>query len=252
MLNAKHHTTHNPTQSSVNLFERYPSIGTAGVMTMDDSKLRQDVLDELDWQPHIPSAQIAVTADQGIVRLSGHVSTYAEKVAAEQAVKRVVGVRAAVLESLEVRVADEIADADEEVGMRARTSIGWAALVPSGRVEVSVANRWVTLSGQLDWHFQRAAAEQRRSGRPLHPRQGCRWFGDTRGRGGVVVRPGTRQRRGMDGTGRKRSPRLIDCRVKAPCRNGLSACSASLGVTAMSPDVRYLGYVLRVGVETLY
>jgi len=128
-------------------------------MTMDDSKLRQDVLDELDWQPHIPSAQIAVTADQGVVRLSGHVSTYAEKVAAEQAVKRVVGVRAAVLESLEVRVADEIADADEEVGMRARTSIGWAALVPSGRVEVSVANRWVTLSGQLDWHFQRAAAE---------------------------------------------------------------------------------------------
>ena len=70
---------------------------------MDDSKLRQDVLDELDWQPYIPSAQIAVTADQGVVRLSGYVSTYAEKVAAEQAVKRVVGVRAAVVESLEVR-----------------------------------------------------------------------------------------------------------------------------------------------------
>jgi len=53
---------------------------------MDDSKLRQDVLDELEWQPHIPSAQIAVTADQGVVRLSGYVSTYAEKIAAEQAV----------------------------------------------------------------------------------------------------------------------------------------------------------------------
>ena len=126
---------------------------------MDDSKLRQDVLDELDWQPHIPSAQIAVTADQGVVRLSGYVSTYAEKVAAEQAVKRVVGVRAAVVESLEVRVSDGIADADEEIAMRARTSLGWAALVPSGQVEVSVENRWVTLSGQLDWHFQRAAAE---------------------------------------------------------------------------------------------
>ena len=81
---------------------------------MDDSKLRQDVLDELAWQPHIPSAQIAVAADQGVVRLSGYVSTYAEKVAAEQAVKRVVGVRAAVVESLEVRVTDGIADADEE------------------------------------------------------------------------------------------------------------------------------------------
>jgi osmotically-inducible protein OsmY len=43
--------------------------------------------------------------------------------------------------------------------MRARTSLGWAALVPSGQVEVSVASRWVTLSGQLEWHFQRAAAE---------------------------------------------------------------------------------------------
>jgi osmotically-inducible protein OsmY len=126
---------------------------------MDDSKLRQDVLDELDWQPHIPSAQIAVTVDQGVVRLSGHVSTYAEKVAAEQAVKRVIGVRAAVVESLEVRVADAIADADEEIAMRARTSIGWAALVPSGQVEVSVEHRWVTLSGQLEWQFQRAAAE---------------------------------------------------------------------------------------------
>ena len=126
---------------------------------MDDSKLRQDVLDELDWQPHIPSAQIAVTADQGVVRLSGYVSTYAEKVAAEQAVKRVVGVRAAVVESLEVRVTDGIADADEEIAMRARTSLGWAALIPSGQVQVSVENRWVTLSGQLAWHFQRAAAE---------------------------------------------------------------------------------------------
>jgi osmotically-inducible protein OsmY len=128
-------------------------------MTMDDSKLRQDILDELDWQPHIPSAQIAVTVDQGVVRLSGYVSTYAEKVAAEQAVKRVIGVRAAVVESLEVRVADGIADADEEIAMRARTSIGWAALVPGGQVKVSVENRWVTLSGQLEWHFQRAAAE---------------------------------------------------------------------------------------------
>ena len=126
---------------------------------MDDSKLRQDVLDELEWQPHIPSAQIAVTADQGVVRLSGYVSTYAEKIAAEQAVKRVVGVRAAVMESLEVRVTDGIADADEEIAMRARTSLGWAALVPSGQVEVSVENRWVRLSGELEWHFQRAAAE---------------------------------------------------------------------------------------------
>jgi len=109
---------------------------------MDDSKLRQDVLDELEWQPHIPSAQIAVTADQGVVRLSGYVSTYAEKI-----------------ESLEVRVTDGIADADEEIAMRARTSLGWAALVPSGQVEVSVVSRWVTLSGQLEWHFQRAAAE---------------------------------------------------------------------------------------------
>ena len=128
-------------------------------MTMDDSQLRQDVLDELDWQPQIPSAQIAVRADQGVVRLFGYVSTYAEKVAAEHAVKRVAGVRAVVVERLEVRVADGIADADEEIDRRARTSIGWAALVPSGQVEVSVKDRWVTLSGQLEWHFQRAAAE---------------------------------------------------------------------------------------------
>ena len=126
---------------------------------MDDSKLRQDVLDELSWQPHIPSAQITVTVDRGVVNLSGYVSTYAQKVAAEQAVKRIVGVRAAVVERLEVRVSDGVSDVDEEIAMRARASISWAALVPNGQVHVHVQNRWVTLSGQLDWHFERKAAE---------------------------------------------------------------------------------------------
>jgi osmotically-inducible protein OsmY len=127
---------------------------------MDDSKLRQDVLDELSWQPHIPAAQITVTADQGTVHLSGSVATYAQRLAAEQAVKRVVGVRAAVVDSLEVKVvADGISGADEEIASRARASISWAALVPSGQVQVDVQSRWVTLSGQLDWHFQRTAAE---------------------------------------------------------------------------------------------
>ena len=126
---------------------------------MNDSKLLQDVRDELSWQAHIPSAQITVTADQGTVHLSGFVATYAQKVAAEQAVKRVVGVRAAVLESLEVKVADGICGADEEIAARARASLSWAALVPSGQVQVDVQNRWVTLAGELDWHFQRTAAE---------------------------------------------------------------------------------------------
>ena len=126
---------------------------------MDDSKLRQEVLDELNWQPHIPSAQITVTADRGIVQLSGHVSTYAQKVAAEQAVKGIVGVRAAVVDNLEVKVADGNSGADEEIALRARASISWAALVPSDQVQVDVKSRWVTLSGQLDWHFQRTAAE---------------------------------------------------------------------------------------------
>jgi osmotically-inducible protein OsmY len=126
---------------------------------MDDLKLRQDVLDELNWHSHIPSAQITVTAAQGVVHLSGYVATYAQKVAAEQAVKRVVGVRAAVADSLEVRVADEISGADEELAMRARTSLSWAALVPSERVQVDVQRRWLTLSGEVDRHFQRTAAE---------------------------------------------------------------------------------------------
>ena len=126
---------------------------------MNDSTLRQDVLDELNWHPHIPSDQITVTADNGIVHLTGYVTTYAQKIAAEQAVKRVLGVRAAVVERLEVKVVDAIAGFDEEIAMRARASLSWAALVPSGQVQVTVQNRWITLSGQLDWHFQRVAAE---------------------------------------------------------------------------------------------
>jgi osmotically-inducible protein OsmY len=126
---------------------------------MDDATLRQHVRDELDWQPHVRSAEIAVTADRGVVRLTGYVATHADKVAAEHAVKRVAGVRGVVLESLEVRVDEDAAAADDELAMRARTSLSWTALVPDGRVDVAVENGHITLTGQLDWHFQRAAAD---------------------------------------------------------------------------------------------
>jgi osmotically-inducible protein OsmY len=125
---------------------------------MNNSTLRDNVFAELACQLHLPSTHITVAADSGVVRLTGYVSSYAEKVAAEHAVKGVAGVRAVVTESLEVSTGAGV-PADEELAMRARNSVEWSALVPRERVDVSVTGHRVTLTGEVDWQFQRVAAE---------------------------------------------------------------------------------------------
>jgi osmotically-inducible protein OsmY len=122
-----------------------------------DAILKQDVEDELAWRPEINSAHIGVAAENGVVTLSGHVSTFSEKRAAEEAVKHVSGVRG-VAENLEVRTG-ELSGKDDEIARRALNSLAWDTLVPSRGITVSVEGGWVTLSGEAPWQFQRKAAE---------------------------------------------------------------------------------------------
>jgi hypothetical protein len=110
---------------------------------MSDLTLRQTILDELEFEPSVNAAHIGVAVNNGVVTLSGHVSSYAEKVAAEQAVKRVKGVQA-IAEELDVRYADDKKTADDEIATRAVNILRWSAMVPAGSVlagSVS-AGRW--------------------------------------------------------------------------------------------------------------
>jgi len=128
------------------------------VMTMTDSSLQQAVLDELSWQPSVEAANIGVTAKDGVVTLTGHVGSYAEKWAAERAAGSVFGVKA-VAEELEVRYPFERKEDDADIAQRALQVLSWDTEVPKDKVKVKVEKGLVTLSGNLDWHYQRSAAE---------------------------------------------------------------------------------------------
>lgn len=124
---------------------------------MNDNILRQNIIDELDFEPSIDAANIGVAVDNGVVTLTGHVSTFAQKAAAENAVLSVKGVKG-VAQEIEVRPFGANVTADDEIAKRALHTISWNTVVPDGAVQVKVQDGWITLTGKVDWQYQRAAA----------------------------------------------------------------------------------------------
>lgn len=132
----------------------------------DDRRLQQSVQDELEFEPSIDCSHIGVTAEDGVVTLSGHVPSYAQKTAAERAAWRVKGVKA-VVQEIDVHYPND-PPTDEEIAKRALGVLRWNSTVPD-TVHVKVSDGWVTLEGEVDWQYQRAAAE-----RGLHALAGVR------------------------------------------------------------------------------
>jgi osmotically-inducible protein OsmY len=93
-----------------------------------------------------------------VVTLTGQVPTYGEKIAAEEAARRVRGVRA-IAQEIEVHLPHEQRRSDTDIAERALRILDWDVFVPNSRITVRVAQGWVTLSGEVDWHYQRTAAE---------------------------------------------------------------------------------------------
>lgn len=124
---------------------------------MEDKVLKRLVEDELEWEPSINATSIGVSVERGIVTLTGHVGTYAELFAAEKAVKRIKGVRG-YAQDIEVRLAPD-AESDTAVAAKIANIIDWDITVPKGSVQVKVQNGFVTLTGQVEWAYQRTAAE---------------------------------------------------------------------------------------------
>ncbi|MCT7299141.1 BON domain-containing protein [Ralstonia sp. CHL-2022] len=136
-----------------------------------DLGIKQDVNDELLWEPAVDAAAIGVEVDNGVVTLTGHVRSYMEKLAAEHAAERVAGVRG-VVQKIEVRLPGTHTDAD--VAQAARAALEWQVSLPSNRIEVLVENGWVTLSGEVDWPYQ--------------SEQAAHAVGSLRGVGGLINR----------------------------------------------------------------
>jgi osmotically-inducible protein OsmY len=125
---------------------------------MNDKDLRQYIIEELDFEPSIDSANIGVSVDGGIVTLTGHVMSYVEKLAVEAAVKRIKGVLA-LAEEIEVRYPEQKKLADDQIAKRAVDIISWDVQLPDQSIQVKVSDGRITLSGEVDWHYQKLAAE---------------------------------------------------------------------------------------------
>lgn len=123
-----------------------------------DHQLKQEVMDELAWDPSVNDNEIGVEVKDGIVTLAGHLSSYAEKYAAEHAALRVAGVKGIAVE-IDVRLPGTSERSDAEIARTAGLALEWNVLVPKDKVTVMVENGWVTLAGELGQDYQRRAAE---------------------------------------------------------------------------------------------
>jgi osmotically-inducible protein OsmY len=122
-----------------------------------DSQLQTDVTNELNWQPSVRAEDIGVQVKDGIVTLTGYVDTYGEKWDAERATQRVAGVRAVAVE-IDVKLPGLHKRTDADLARSVENTLHWTSYLPQDAVKVMVENSWVTLSGEVDWDYQRKAA----------------------------------------------------------------------------------------------
>ena len=126
-------------------------------MKKSDNQLQHDVEAELEWEPSVDHADIGVAVNDGVVTLSGYVKSYPEKVAAEKATRRVAGVKA-IAEEIKVRYASDPKTADHEIAKRILDLFAWHVAIPKETVKLKVEHGWVTLTGTVDWFFQKDEA----------------------------------------------------------------------------------------------
>ena len=122
-----------------------------------DAQLQSDVMAELKWDPSVNSAQIGVEVKNGVVTLSGHVDKYGEKWAAERAAHKVTGVKALAVE-LDVNLLGANNRSDADITRTAETVLEWTTNWPKDHFKVTVEKGWVTLSGEVDYEYQRRLA----------------------------------------------------------------------------------------------
>jgi osmotically-inducible protein OsmY len=124
-----------------------------------DSQLQRDVIDELAWEPSIDHAHIGVAAKGGVVTLSGFVSNYLQKMATRHATERVQGVQG-IAEELKVRYPSDPKTSDAEMARRILDLFAWDVAIPNDKITVTVEKGWVTLTGAVDWNYQKDAARK--------------------------------------------------------------------------------------------
>lgn len=156
-----------------------------------DTMLKEDVTSELQWEPSVKESGIGVSVKDGVVTLTGSVDSYSEELSAWNAASRVLGVKA-VADELSVRLPDYNKWNDEDLARSAANAIAWNVSLPTDHVKVMVKDGWITLSGEVNWQYQREAARD-----AVHYLRGLRGVSNE-----VVVKPTVQK---LDVTGKIKS-----------------------------------------------
>lgn len=122
-----------------------------------NTKLQREVQDAIAWKPLLHAAEIGVTAKDGVVSLTGIVDSYAKKTEAESAAKKVAGVKALV-ENIEVKFPNSWKKTDAEVATEVLNTFKSNYTIPDNNIKIKVEDGWVTLEGELPWHYQKEEA----------------------------------------------------------------------------------------------
>jgi osmotically-inducible protein OsmY len=128
-------------------------------MQLTDTPIQDDIVSELKWDPSLRDDDIAVAVRDGVVTLAGYVDSYTDKMTAERLASSVRGVRA-VANDLTVKLPSGAERSDPDLARAALDALKWNVSVPSDRIKIKIANGWVTLDGEVDWYYQKEAAER--------------------------------------------------------------------------------------------
>lgn len=128
-------------------------------MTKKNEDLQRAVLDAIKWEPLLNAAEIGVTAKDGVVTLTGAVDSYAKKAEAEDATKKVKGVKA-IVEKIAVNFGSTSKKTDNEIANEVLNTFNWNWAIPNDKLTVKVENGWITLGGELFWNYQKDAAQR--------------------------------------------------------------------------------------------
>lgn len=123
-----------------------------------DVQLHKDVVDSLAFDLQVDERNMTVGVHNAVVTISGTVPSYAQKYAVERAIKRIAGVRG-IAEELRVELPQSHRRTDADIAAAAIHALAWNTFVPAATVQVTVENGVITLTGELDWEFQRSEAE---------------------------------------------------------------------------------------------
>jgi osmotically-inducible protein OsmY len=123
-----------------------------------DIKIQEDVMEQLKWEPFLKSSEIGVAVKNGIVTLSGQVDSYSKKLAAENAAKKIAGVRA-IAEDIQIGVSPTHRKTDTEIAEAVLNALKWHTMIPDEKIKVKVEDGVVRLDGEVEWEYQRTQAK---------------------------------------------------------------------------------------------